>query len=82
MKLTHTVAFILVVVGGLNWLLVGVFGWDIGQIFGGQDAIVSRIVYILVGLSAVFMIFSCKDCKCMMDCKCEAPKSDSANNPM
>jgi uncharacterized membrane protein YuzA (DUF378 family) len=41
------------VVGGLNWLLVGLFGWDIGMIFGGQAAVISRIVYVLVGVSAI-----------------------------
>ena len=43
----------LLVIGGLNWLLVGLLSWDIGQLFGGQEAIVSRIIYILVGLSAL-----------------------------
>jgi uncharacterized protein len=47
------VAHWLLVVGGLNWLLVGLLKWDIGQLFGGQDAIVSRIIYILIGLSAL-----------------------------
>ena len=51
----HTVAFILVIVGGLNWLLVGLFQWDIGQLFGGMDALLSRVVYVLVGLSAVYL---------------------------
>ena len=50
--------FVLLVVGGLNWLLVGLTGWDVGQIFGGQDATISRIVYVLVGLSALVQIFS------------------------
>lgn len=53
MKL-HMVTFVLLVIGGLNWLLVGLFGWDIGQIFGGQMALVSKIIYILVGLSAIY----------------------------
>jgi len=48
------VTFVLLVIGGLNWLLVGLFGWDIGQIFGGQMALVSKIIYILVGLSAIY----------------------------
>ncbi len=54
MKNLHYTTFILLVVGGFNWLLVGLFQWDIGEIFGGQDAWVSRIVYILVGVSAVY----------------------------
>jgi uncharacterized membrane protein YuzA (DUF378 family) len=55
MKTAYNIAFILVIIGGLNWLLVGLFGWDIGNIFGGQGAIISRIVYILVGVSAVYL---------------------------
>ncbi len=62
----HSIAFILLAIGGLNWLLVGLFQWDIGNIFGGMDAAISRIVYILVGLSAVYEIAThnrrCKDC--------------------
>ncbi len=64
MKTTHSIAFILVIVGGLNWLLVGFFGWDIGNIFGGQGAAISRIVYILVGLSALYLATTHRsDCK-------------------
>ncbi len=50
------VAHWLLVIGGLNWLLVGLLSWDIGSLFGGQDAIVSRIIYILVGLSALIAL--------------------------
>jgi uncharacterized membrane protein YuzA (DUF378 family) len=56
MKALHMVTFTLLVIGGLNWLLVGVFGWDIGRIFGGQEALISRLVYVLVGLSAIYEI--------------------------
>ncbi len=62
MKILHKVSWILVIIGGLNWLLVGLFSWDVGMIFGGQGAIISRIVYVLVGLSAIYLIFSCKNC--------------------
>lgn len=56
MKGLHMLTFILLVIGGLNWLLQGVFGWEVGSLFGGQDALVSRIIYILVGLSAIYEI--------------------------
>lgn len=66
MKTLHAIAFILLVIGGLNWLLVGAIGWDIGSLFGGQAAIISRIVYVLVGLSAVYLVAThkktCKEC--------------------
>lgn len=52
----HKVAYWLVVIGGLNWLLVGLLGWDVGELFGGQQAVLSRIIYILVGLSALVML--------------------------
>ena len=52
----HMATFTLLFIGGLNWLLVGLFGWDIGNIFGGQAATISRIIYVLVGLSAVYEI--------------------------
>ena len=67
MKSLHKLTFILLAIGGLNWLLVGLFSWDVGQIFGGQGAAISRIVYVLVGLSALVEIFShkgnCKSCE-------------------
>jgi uncharacterized protein len=64
MKMMHMAAFLLLVVGGLNWLLVGLFGWDIGAFIGGMSAPLSRIIYILVGLSAVYLLFTHKkDCK-------------------
>ncbi|NCN07433.1 DUF378 domain-containing protein [Candidatus Falkowbacteria bacterium] len=64
MKALHMVSFMLVIIGGLNWLLVGLIGWDVGALFGGQDALISRIVYVLVGLSAVVLVATHKkDCK-------------------
>jgi uncharacterized membrane protein YuzA (DUF378 family) len=66
MKL-HMLAFILLVVGGLNWLLVGLFQWDLGTLFGGQDMMVSRVIYVLVGAAAVYEVVShkanCKACE-------------------
>ena len=56
MKNMHMVTFILLVVGGLNWLIQGLFSHDIGDILGGMHSPVSRLVYILVGLSAVYEI--------------------------
>ncbi len=50
-------ALILVIVGAINWGLVGFFGFDlVAQIFG-EMTMASRIVYDLVGLAGVYMIF-------------------------
>ncbi|KKW06396.1 MAG: hypothetical protein UY41_C0027G0015 [Candidatus Moranbacteria bacterium GW2011_GWE1_49_15] len=66
MKGLHSLTFLLLVIGGLNWLLVGLFQWGIGDLFGGDGAVVSRIIYVLVGLSAVYEVAihkqSCKFC--------------------
>lgn len=53
------VAMGLLIVGGINWGLVGFFGFDlVAAIFGPMSA-ASRIVYALVGLSALYTVFSC-----------------------
>ena len=59
MKITTIIAFILVLVGALVWLLVGLFNFNlVAFIFGaGSVAVVSRIIYTLVGLSAIWLIF-------------------------
>jgi len=51
------IALILVLIGGLNWLLIGLFGFDlVGAIFGTMS-VTTRIVYILVGAGFVYMLF-------------------------
>lgn len=57
MKTLDNIALTLLIVGGLNWLLVGLFKFDlVAMLFGGQAAIISRIIYVLVGLSAIYCI--------------------------
>ncbi len=71
MKNLHMVAWILVIVGGLNWLLVGLGGfmgsdWNLVNMILGSWPQVEWLVYILVGLSAVYEIVthkkSCREC--------------------
>jgi hypothetical protein len=50
------IALILVIVGGLNWGLVGIFSFDLVAAIFGDLSIVARIVYILVGLSAIYVL--------------------------
>ncbi len=51
------IALLLSIIGGLNWGSIGFFGYDfVAWIFGGQDAVGSRIVYSLVGVAAIWCI--------------------------
>ena len=51
------IALILTIIGGFNWGLIGIFQFDlVAWIFGGQDAILSRIIYTLVGIAALWCI--------------------------
>ena len=50
-------ALILVIIGAINWLLVGLFNFDlVASLFGGQAAIVSRIIYVVIGLAGLYSI--------------------------
>ncbi len=52
-----TIALILSIIGSLNWGLVALFKFDlVAWIFGGQDAVLSRIIYGLVGLAGLWCI--------------------------
>ena len=52
-----TLALILSIIGSLNWGLIGLFKFDlVAWIFGGQDAIISRIIYAIVGLAGLWCI--------------------------
>ncbi|GIO40010.1 MULTISPECIES: DUF378 domain-containing protein [Paenibacillus] len=57
MRTMNNIALTLLIVGGLNWLLVGLFQYDlVAAIFGGQSAMLSRIVYVIVGLCALYSL--------------------------
>lgn len=57
MSLLKRIALTLVVIGAINWGLIGLFGFDvIAAIFGGQGAGFSRFIYILVGISGLISL--------------------------
>jgi len=73
MNIVKKVAFILLVIGGLNWGLVGLFGYDLVA-----ELLPSRVVdfvYVLVGVSAIISIFTLKSC---INCKTE---NESVSGP-
>lgn len=65
MKTLYVVAFILLLIGGLNWGLVGFFGFDLVTWLFGDGATLSKVIYALVGVSAVFVAIAYfTDCDC------------------
>lgn len=66
------VAVVLVIVGAVNWGLVGLFNFDLVEAVFGEMTLVSRIVYDLVGLSGIYLIFIVG----MFMKKCEVKKEE------
>lgn len=56
MKLLYNIALTLVIVGALNWLLIGLFNFDLVATLFGNMSVLSRIVYSLVGISGIISI--------------------------
>ena len=56
MRALNILTLVLLIVGGLNWLLVGAFGFDLVAALFGDMSPLSRVVYVLVGLSAIYQL--------------------------
>ena len=56
MKIIDKIALVLVVIGAINWGLVGIFNFNIVDAIFGAMSILSRIIYILVGISGLWSI--------------------------
>lgn len=65
----HVVAFTLVVVGALNWGLVGLLNFNLVEMLFGVSSL-TQLVYVLVGVSGLYLVFThksdCKTCEMMM----------------
>lgn len=85
------IAKVLVVIGGINWGLVGlgmllgnIDGWNVVNMVLGSIPVLEAVIYVLVGISAFMLIFSCKCGKCVegvcAPCEnTEAPKIEENN---
>lgn len=66
MKGLHAVAFILLIIGGLNWLLVGFADYDVVAAIFGAASPIAKVIYVLVGLAAIVEVAThkktCKLC--------------------
>ena len=57
MKALNYIALVLVVIGALNWALIGLFQFDlVGAIFGGMSSMLSRIIFTLVGIAGIWAL--------------------------
>ncbi|HCW32797.1 MAG: hypothetical protein UT36_C0006G0041 [Candidatus Peregrinibacteria bacterium GW2011_GWF2_39_17] len=63
----HKIAGILILVGALNWGLVGAFNFNLVNVLVGAWPIVERVIYIVVGLAAIAMAFMCQCKACKTD---------------
>jgi len=60
MKTLDIIVIILLIIGGLNWGLVGLFGFNLVDFIFVQIPVIARIIYVIVGLAALYQIFLCK----------------------
>ena len=58
MKIANIIAYVLVLIGALNWGLFGFFNFNLVGIFGGARSVFAVIVYTLIALSAIWLIIS------------------------
>lgn len=77
MKVLRFIVMLIMVIGSLNWGLIGFFGYNlVGDIFGGMMSMGARIVYAIVGLaglwgiSFLFQSSAGGSCNCGPDCNC------------
>ncbi len=57
MKTASIIAYVLVIVGAIVWLLVGLFDFNLVNAIFGTTSVVSRVIYSLVGISGLYLIF-------------------------
>ena len=56
MKVLYYIALTLVIIGAINWLLIGLFNFDLGATIFGAMAVMSRIIYVLVVIAGLISI--------------------------
>ena len=71
MKLLYNIALTLVIVGALNWLLIGLFDFDLVAAIFGDMTVMSRILYSLVGISAIVTALTMNHCERIVEKECD-----------
>ena len=68
MNIMRTIAYVLVMVGAIVWGFVGLFDYNIVAALFGDGTILARIIYSLVGVSALYLIATHEQEECLCDC--------------
>ena len=71
MNFLRNTAYVLVLIGALNWGLVGLFGFDLVAAIFGDMTVMSRIIYSLVGISAIITALTIHHCERIEDRECD-----------
>ncbi|MFC2949060.1 DUF378 domain-containing protein [Virgibacillus sediminis] len=57
MKVLDRVSLTILILGGLNWMLIGLFEWDlVGGLLGGMDSPFAKVIYVIVGIAAIYSL--------------------------
>lgn len=73
------IAWCLVVIGALNWGLVGIFDWNLVEALFGSVSWLERLIYILVGIAGLIMLIGCPCKECKGKCETKKPDMPAAN---
>ena len=71
MNILRTTAYVLTLIGALNWGLVGIFGFDLVAAIFGDMTVMTRIIYSLVGVSAIITAFAVHHCDRIEENRCD-----------
>lgn len=77
MFILNLITLIILFIGGLNWGLVGIFNWNLVDAIFGVGSVISTIIYVLVGISALWLIINAianRGEVCCCKCGCEDEK--------
>jgi len=72
-------AWALVIVGAINWLLIGAFDWNLVELLFGNIQWLERLIYILVGLSGILLLAKCPCTTCKESCAVKDMKCGSCD---
>lgn len=70
MNILRTIAYVLTLIGALNWGLVGIFGFDLVAAVFGDMTVMTRIIYGLVGVSAIIIALTVHQCERLEEREC------------